>query len=305
MALSATELPITLFASPVRDGRAVVSEWRWKTPGEYDALCAGALSAGMCTLRFVPLELTDGSDALVVWVSEDALAVGTEKRVRLAPTQTGAQRLLDLAGGLFGKGATLMTFPTPRIVDAVYGASKVRLGSHSQKPYPGLLSLTSWLKDEDQSEADRAGRTGLIGNTGKELAVFPRLFDAGKPTYVAPAAAPGKSHFCEPKGPKTGFYGWYISQDVAGPPKPEVGPFVPNDPSLLPARMLIIQAESTCHREPFHDYPQRLRPVLRSARLNGKAVDLADVYGGSLERRRLVYKNAPSAPVIPVRYPGA
>jgi hypothetical protein len=305
MALSATELPITLFTSSVKDGRALVSGWKWKTPGEYDALCAGAVSGGWCSLYFVPLELTDGSDSLIVWVSEDALCVGSDKRVRLAPTQTGAQRLLDLAGGLFGKGKYLMTFPTPRLVDAVYGAAKVRLGSHPQKPYPGLLSLASWLKDEDACEADRAGRTGLIGNTGKELAVFPRLADAGKPTYVAPAPPAGKSHFCEPKGPKTGFYGWYGSQDVLGPPKPEVGPFVPNDPSLLPARTLVIQAESTCHREPFHDYPQRLRPVLRVAKLNGKEVDLADVYGGSVERRRLVYKNPPPAPVIPVRYPGA
>jgi hypothetical protein len=305
MALSTTELPIVLFTSPVKDGRAIVSAWKWKTPAEYDAMCATALSAGQCSLRFVPLELTEGSDSLVVWVSEDALCIGTDKRVRLAPTQTGAQRILDLAGGLFGSSKSLMTFPTPRLVDAIYGAAAVRLGSNPQKPYPGLLSLTSWLKDEDANELTRASRTGLIGNTGKELAVFPRLGDAGKPTYVAPAPAAGKSHFCEPKGPKTGFYGWYISQDVAGPPKPEVGPFVPNDPSLLPARTLIIQAESTCHREPFHDYPQRLRPVLRWCKVNGKVDDLANVYGGPLERRRLVYKNPPSAPLIPVRYPGA
>lgn len=278
------------------DGLAVARGWRWRTMTEYDALCATAVASGLVELSFSPVVLTHGSHRLTVLVADDALALGTSTRVRLAPTQAGGQRLLDLIGGLHGAPCT---FPTPRIIDAVFAASGVRLGSHPQSPYPGVLAASAWLKAQAAMEQDRAGRQGLIGNVGKELCTAPLLASRGLPSYREPR---GKgSHFCEGSGPKTMFYGWYTTRAASGPPRPTVGPFLPHDPSLLPADTLILQCESTCHRDPFTDYAQALRPVLLECDLDGSSTSLADIYR-SAELSPLVYRGGG---VIPSRYPAA
>lgn len=270
------------------NGRELVGPWAWKSPQEYDDLCLGAVAAFWVSLEWVRLELRQGPDICHVYVTADALAVGTAERMRLAPTMAGAQRILDLFSAL----GFPMLFPAPRIVDAARGQSRVVL-TPTNVPHPGSLKPADWLANQERIERQRAGRSGLVSTVGKELCLFPEMAERGLAAYRDPSPSPGS--ICEPIGPKVSFYGWHTTAARA----PRTGPFDAHDPSVAGPGVHVLQPVSSCHRDPFHDYAQCLRPVSRLAYWNGQRADLAQLY----RTRPSMFHRGATRP-IPWRWPG-
>lgn len=270
------------------NGPELVQAWTWRTPAAYDDLCLGAVASLWVALDWVRLELRESRDVAHVFVTADALAVGTASRVRLAPTMQGAQRILDLFSDL----GFPMGFPAPRIIDAARGQSRVIL-TPTNVPHPGSLKPADWLANQRRIEAQRAGRTGLVSTVGKELALFPEMAERGLPTWRNPSPSPGS--ICEPTGPKVGFYGWHTTAPTA----PKTGPFEAHDPSVAGPGIHVTQPVSSCHTDPFHDYAQCLRPVSRLAYWNGQRADLAELY----RTRPSMFHRGATRP-IPWRWPG-
>lgn len=283
-----SETPRALPTAP-DDGRALVAGWTWTSPTQHDDLCLGALAARWVPIEWTRVRLTRGADTCDVFVTPDALAVGRTRRMRLAPTMQGAQRILDLLSAL-GIGAM---FPAPRIVDACRGQARVVLTHKPISPHPGSLRPADWLATQDKIEAERAGRTGLVATVGKELCLFPEMAERGLASWRNPNPAPGS--FCEPHGPKCSFYGWHTTLPTA----PKVGPFDAHDPALAGPGVHAIQPVSSCHTDPFSDYAQCLRIVARLAFWNGQRADLADLY----RREPSMFHKGATRP-IPARWPG-
>jgi len=225
--------------------------------GTLDERALEAFKRGECPLRWVPLRVTRPPEPeLVVYVPDDYLCLGDDKRARLTISRLGAQAFCK---------AYDWVLPTPRICDAIFGAAVVQLPMRAWNrgpwttppPVPAStvdnpgFSRALWLNRDTWIEAQRAGRAGLVANAGKTLVVYPGITKD-----------------------KLGIYGWLTTQ----PPPATSPPWAVSDPiAAFPARSTW-QSGPTVHHPGFLDYSQVFRPVQRYALLDGVRVDLHAVY---------------------------
>jgi hypothetical protein len=131
--------------------------------------------------ELVPVETSrevDGRTFRVSFrVTPDYLAVGSASDFLRVPLTPGtAQRIANLVGA---------SLPTPRMVDAVWTAARVRLAPDSLPPDPTMTTVPVFLEHQRRIEARRALQHAppgsLVAGHKKDVVLTPRLAsDTGK-----------------------------------------------------------------------------------------------------------------------------
>lgn len=133
--------------------------------------------------RSVPIELrgeAGGRERVVVLrVSSDYLSIGSDEDfLRMPLGRPSASRVLLAVGA---------TLPTPRIVDAVHAAAKVRLRPDPLPPGPTMRSSRYFLRHRQLVEAQRNGLDrplgDLVAGHKKDVVLSRRLI--GRPDRIA------------------------------------------------------------------------------------------------------------------------
>lgn len=158
------------------------------------------------------------------------------------------------------RGALL---PTPRIVDLVWQSAEVRLEPIPRGPTPDPASSAAFVLHNDQIEAARAGRGGLIAGVKKDVVVVRDTWkDAGGVDRAG--LLPGHLY----------IYGWHHTN---GAP---------------------IQPWRNPHGAGFVDYSHGVRLVRRRCLLDGVEAELADVLRGPFS-----YLVSKEGPLVELEYP--
>jgi hypothetical protein len=152
-------------------------------------IMAGNVPAWLRQLRRVEMagEVEGRTHRVVLWVTPDYLSVGTDNDYLPVPlTPQTAQRLAGLLGA---------SLPTPKIVDAVWAATRSRLSPQRIQPFDSIGSLSTVRYFERHGRLVRAQRT-IYG-------VLPHAFVAGhKKDVVLTATLPQYSG-------RVAIYGWH------------------------------------------------------------------------------------------------
>jgi hypothetical protein len=203
---------------------------------DFEAAAVAAIEAGNVPpfLReLVPLEVEgDGPQGRVratLHVAPDYLAIGSDEdfvRVPLRPAT--AQRLCDLAG---------CSLPTPKIVDDIYRAARVKLRPLAMStPSGAMVDRADFMGHQKAVEEERARRSSKLGEltagVGKDIVLAKALQDHPDKVLI---------------------YGWH--QEDGTP----------------------IQALSWIHDKAYVDYSHGTRLVAESMEIDGKPARVADV----------------------------
>jgi hypothetical protein len=132
--------------------------------------------------ELVPVTLTDGPTTLIIHVTPDYLAVGSDHDYFLTPlSPTTAQQLADRLG---------CALPTPKMVDAIYDASTVKLEPSPIPPTSTMTTIPVFLDHNrtilEQKKDQRPG--ALVAGHKKDVVISKKVF-----------ASPGK----------VAIYGWH------------------------------------------------------------------------------------------------
>lgn len=202
-----------------------------------------------------PIELSDETNVLEVWVSCDALRIDGVRVNVDAKTQ---QRIADEIGGLL---------LTPKLVDEIY--RKTSGANRSMRPRtqpwgPGMSSTDTMVKHSGDVDAE-VSRTGAsspppLAVVGKDWVLTGELFTEKARKRNAAAN-----------------YGWLAT---AADLKTIMGKDYRPETSVT--GLPLIQSVGTTHPTSHTDYSQIGRFARRGARLNGENVDLGDIYTGKL-----------------------
>jgi hypothetical protein len=133
-----------------------------------DQILAGNVPGFLRAL--VPVELTDGTRTITVFVTPDYVAVGTDDDYLTVP--------LDLVNAAALAQELGMGLPTPRIVDAVYRAADVRLAPIPLPPGPDMRSI-AYVVDHDALIGDERREVAageLVAGTKKDVVLTPELW---------------------------------------------------------------------------------------------------------------------------------
>jgi len=154
-----------------------------------DQLLGGNVPSWLREFRRVELtgEAEGRRRTLVLWVTADYLSVGTDNDYLIVPlTPQTAQRLADTLDA---------SLPTPRIVDAVWSASRARLSPQRIQPFDSIGSLATVRYYERHSRLVRAQRA-IYG-------VLPGAFVVGhkKDIVLTPTLPAGTD--------RVAIYGWH------------------------------------------------------------------------------------------------
>lgn len=118
----------------------------------------------------VPIHLEADGHTGIIEVASDVLAVGTpDDFLRLPLTPTTAQAIFNLKGSLL---------PTPKLSALIAQQGDVKLTPQPIWPHNGP-DLRDYAKHNEMIEKQRAGRTGLIVNGGKDV-VISNIYKPGK-----------------------------------------------------------------------------------------------------------------------------
>ncbi|RYG88016.1 hypothetical protein EON77_01260, partial [bacterium] len=122
-----------------------------------------------------PLQSAHGGHALVLFVTSDALRIGTAgDAVRVNVNAGTAQQIADVLGCML---------PTTRICDLVWEQAVVRLTPCIGRADKGMSTTPRMLEHHACVEGKLAGRTGLVEPVGKSWVLTNRL--ATKPGKAA------------------------------------------------------------------------------------------------------------------------
>ena len=132
--------------------------------------------------RLVPVTVNDGSAHLTLYVAPDYLAIGSNDDYFFTPlSPAAAQSLADRLG---------CTLPTPKLVDAIYAASTIKLTPSPISPTPAMTSVPVFLDHTrtilDQRKSQPVGV--LVAGHKKDVVISKKVF-----------ATPGK----------VAIYGWH------------------------------------------------------------------------------------------------
>ncbi len=127
-------------------------------------------------------DATGKAAEIIICVTPDYLAVGSERDFVRAP--------LGLPAAAQIARRFNMTLPTPKMVDAIYAQSKVRLSPRPMEPGAKMATTAYLLRHNKTIEAQRGGRNGLISGHKKDVVMTNRM-----------ASAPGR----------VAIYGWHRS----------------------------------------------------------------------------------------------
>lgn len=124
-----------------------------------------------------PTAAAGDSPTAVVWVMPDYLAIGTDEDFLRMP--------LSLPAAVSVASALGFSLPTPKIVDAIYAQSSLRLDPRPMTPGPEMGSIGYFLRHQELIEAQRRGRQPgeLISRHKKDLVLTKRLWQ--RPGRVA------------------------------------------------------------------------------------------------------------------------
>lgn len=115
-----------------------------------------------------PVDCSRGEHTGTIWVSEDAIAVGTEADfVRVCLSALGSQRIADELGAVL---------QTSRTSDLSYAQAAVKLMPQDMGP-GSSAELEAMIAHSDAVERARAGRSGLVRDVGKDVILSPRLLN--------------------------------------------------------------------------------------------------------------------------------
>lgn len=207
----------------------------------------------------------DRGNRLEMLVTRDAIKL---RNVRIAVSASTLQRIADEVEGIM---------LTERLGDLIYQEATVKL-----EPLPGNvndMSKAHMVRQSARVDAAIAGRSGLVADPGKDWVLTNKLLKTGRkpplPNFPMMAANNG----------------WRVTtQKWQG---------IKAGPTTIPGIYGIQSPPGTHHDRSHVDYSQMGRLAHRKAVLNGKAVDLADVYI-SAEMAHLVSAEGP----VPTRQPG-
>ncbi|MEZ4447196.1 MAG: hypothetical protein R3B72_49410 [Polyangiaceae bacterium] len=159
-----------------RGGRAFVLGLPAAPTLERDTLILEAVTLGFYRpIQWTPIDCSRGGRTCIVFVADDALAVGTAADfVRVNVRHPTAQRIADALGALL---------PTSRISDRAWLQADVRLPPRPQSHDSHMAYVERMLAHHDAIERVRAGRTGLVRTVGKDF-VNTNLLD-GRPDRCA------------------------------------------------------------------------------------------------------------------------
>ena len=170
---------VTLARAPDRDADAlsgsaflaatVDTSYSGRQAYAVDELLTGNLPAPLRTLT--PLALVRGPDSLLVWVTRDYLAIGSDADFVRMPLSLPSARAVAQAFG--------MVLPTPRLVDAIYAQADLQLVPQPMAPGPEMRSNAYYGQHQRMIEEQRAGRApeGLIAGHKKDVVVTIRMRD--------------------------------------------------------------------------------------------------------------------------------
>jgi len=132
--------------------------------------------------------------------------------------------------------------PTAKISDLIWQQALVKLSPHSQTPDSYMADTSRFVEHSDEVERELAGQQGLAAPIGKDFVLCKRLW--AKKTHCA-------------------NYGWQTKYSrfrgvIWG--------------------VRVSQPLGLCHSVDYTDYSQFCRLVKRSAVLDGKSVDLGEIY---------------------------
>lgn len=241
------------------------------------------VAAGNFDHRWCPLTLADGENVLELEVSCDALMI---EGVRVAVQPTTEQQIADMIG------AVLLT---PKLVDQIYAQTSEANRLSPKTGNPDDMTVAHMISQSARVDTEVAKRGAVspppIVNAGKDWVLVKKIFSESAATACG-------------GGQCAANYGWLTSTN------PWEG--IHTDPTATLPGVFAIQggpSGGTRHSIGQVDYSQLCRLAKRAARLNGRQVDLADVYVGKEPGGNLVMSDGPlpdfrqpssgSAPLVP------
>ncbi len=189
-------------------------------------------------IEWKPVHTTWNGRSATVYVASDSLRFGEPGDnanpsdwdwVRVAADARTAQQIADTLGVLL---------PTSKIADLAYQQADVRLTPHTQQPV--TATTAAMLRHHAAVEAERAGRTGLLADVGKDWILGSKLWPASHPAH--PLGREGAIN-----------YGWHT-----------VGPATPNGPYVGHDGLILWQQEGYRHNLDHVDYAQFVPRFVRA-----------------------------------------
>ncbi len=157
-------------------GRTFVEGLPAEPTAERDAMILHAVRAKFIRpIQWVPVDMSAGTHKCTVFVSDDAVAVGSGiDFVRINVRHPTAQLIADELGGLL---------VTTRISDRSFLQADVKLRPHPLPSDARMAFTERMIAHHDAIEAERGNRTGLVRPVGKEY-INTNLLE-GKPDRCA------------------------------------------------------------------------------------------------------------------------
>jgi hypothetical protein len=145
------------------------------TPDREAKILAAVRGGLALPITWMPVTTSIEGHEATIFVSADALAIGEpDDWVRVDVTHTTAQQIADVLG---------VALPTTKIVDAAYQQATVVLEPRIQTADAKMAFTSRMVRHHREIEAQRAGRTGLVRNVGKDWVLTNRL--VGHPDRAA------------------------------------------------------------------------------------------------------------------------
>jgi hypothetical protein len=217
-------------------GSEFVALYASRGPAAWEAAALEMAKSGTTfNWPLVPVQMTDGTRTLTIFVTSDYFSVGQAGDVlRLPLTPLTAQKIADVFG---------MVMPTPRMVKAIHEQAPIKLTTGGLVPnrYADLNQYATQNAAIETELASKPGHEGVLTSGHKKDVVLGNQYRPGKVL----------------------IYGW---MHPVVPPGRDPAPMM-----TLPWR---VQPYSPVHGEGYVDYSHGIRFVSPDADLGGTHVDL-------------------------------